>query len=103
LLRLNPSHRSCLYYLLPLRVRVNNFQKYRLPWCDGRCVQDPRTYSPRHSDTRLLAIPPSWSRVAETNPNYEAFTGFAQSCLFASYCNFDCNTCVAQPIRAMST
>ena len=38
-------------------------------WCDGRCVQDPGTYSPRHSDSRLLAIPASCSRVADYNPN----------------------------------
>ena len=29
------------------------------PWFDGRCVQTPRTYSPWHSDPRLLAIPTS--------------------------------------------
>jgi len=38
---------------------------------DGRCVQDPGTYSPRHSDSRLLAIPTSWSRVADSNPDYD--------------------------------
>src|SRR5690606_3400450 len=42
-----------------------------LPWCDGRCVQGPGTYSPRHSDPRLLAIPTSWSRVADSNPDYD--------------------------------
>ena len=41
----------------------------QLPWCDGRCVQSPGTYSPRRADPRLLAIPPSWSRVADSNPN----------------------------------
>ena len=29
----------------------------QLPWCDGRCVQGPGTYSPRHAVPRLLAIP----------------------------------------------
>ncbi len=43
--------------------------KAKLPWCDGRCVQDPRTYSPWHADPRLLAIPTSCTRVAEYNPN----------------------------------
>ena len=43
-----------------------------LPWCDGRCVQGPGTYSPWHSDPRLLAIPTSWSRVADSNPDYDA-------------------------------
>ena len=48
---------------------VTDFGRYQLPWCDGRCVQDPGTYSPRHSDSRLLAIPASCSRVADYNPN----------------------------------
>ena len=38
---------------------------------DGRCVQDPGTYSPRHSDSRLLAIPASCSRVADYSPNWD--------------------------------
>ncbi len=48
---------------------VTDFGHFRLPWCDGRCVQDPGTYSPRHADSRLLAIPASCSRVADYNPN----------------------------------
>ena len=32
----------------------------------------PGTYSPWHSDPRLLAIPTSWSRVADSNPDYDA-------------------------------
>src|SRR5690554_7133322 len=41
----------------------------QLPWCDGRCVQGPGTYSPRHAVPRLLAIPTSCRRVADDNPN----------------------------------
>ena len=48
---------------------VNDFGSSQLSWCDGRCVQGPGTYSPRHSDARLLAIPTSWSRVADSNLN----------------------------------
>ncbi|EFE93238.1 hypothetical protein GCWU000341_00003 [Oribacterium sp. oral taxon 078 str. F0262] len=48
---------------------VTDFGHYRLPWCDGRCVQDPGTDSPRHADPRLLAIPASCSRVADCSPN----------------------------------
>ena len=44
LLRLSPSHRSCPRPLLP----VADFRHSRLPWLDGRCVQGPGTYSPRH-------------------------------------------------------
>ena len=40
-----------------------------LPWLDGRCVQGPGTYSPWRADPRLLAIPASWSRIADSNPN----------------------------------
>ena len=46
-----------------------DFRQNQLPWCDGRCVQGPGTYSPRHADPRLLAIPTSCPRVAEDNPN----------------------------------
>ena len=41
----------------------------QLPWCDGRCVQGPGTYSPRHADPRLLATPTSCGRVAAHSPN----------------------------------
>src|SRR3954447_4922891 len=46
-----------------------DFGCYKLSWCDGRCVQDPGTYSPWHADPRLLAIPASCRRVAAYNPN----------------------------------
>src|SRR5690554_7770003 len=48
---------------------LTDFGCYQLSWCDGRCVQGPGTYSPRHSDPRLLAIPASCRRVAAYNPN----------------------------------
>ena len=54
---------------------VTDFGHIQLPWRDGRCVQDPGTYSPRHSDSRLLAIPASCSRVADYNPNWDGFFG----------------------------
>ena len=53
------------------RFWITDFGHYQLPWCDGRCVQDPGTYSPQHSDLRLLAIPASCSRVADYNPNWD--------------------------------
>lgn len=34
----------------------------------------PDYYSPQHSDSRLLAIPTSWSRVADSNPNLDALS-----------------------------
>jgi hypothetical protein len=47
----------------------------RLGWCDGRCVQGPGTYSPRHADPRLLATPTSRRRVAAFDPNWGRFYG----------------------------
>ena len=44
LLRLSPSH---WFYLRPL-LAVTDFRYPQLPWLDGRCVQGPGTYSPRH-------------------------------------------------------
>ena len=44
LLRLSPSYRFCPRSLLA----VTNFRHPQLPWLDGRCVQGPGTYSPRH-------------------------------------------------------
>ena len=53
----------------PLDGWAGDFGCRRLGWCDGRCVQGPGTYSPRHADPRLLAIPTSCRRVAACNPN----------------------------------
>src|SRR5574344_1031870 len=75
LLRLHPSHRLHLRQLPPFGW-VTDFGHFQLPWCDGRCVQDPGTYSPQHSDLRLLAIPTSWSRVADSNPDLGTLYGF---------------------------
>ena len=44
LLRLSPSHQFYPRSILA----VTNFRYPRLPWLDGRCVQGPGTYSPRH-------------------------------------------------------
>gem|GEM_PF-4923856 len=52
----------------PLPIR-SVFSHSRLCCLDGRCVQDPRTYSPRPSDPRLLLIPTSWGQVAAPNLN----------------------------------
>ncbi len=50
-------------------VRITAFDSYRLCCLDGRCVQDPITYSPRPADPRLLPIPTSWGRVSDPNLN----------------------------------
>ena len=78
-----------------------DFGHPQLPWCDGRCVQDPGTHSPRHSDPRLLATPTSCRRVAACSPNWDRLLGFAPDHSFASCCTGHCSTCVAQIVRGM--
>lgn len=55
------------------------------------------------ADASLLAIPTSCSRVADYNPNWEWFYGFALPCGFAAFCTIHCSTCVAPDIKAMRT
>ena len=62
LLRLNTSYRFYLGQLLTVIV----LRHTQLPLFDGRCVQGPGTYSPLPADQRLLAIPTSRSRVADS-------------------------------------
>ena len=69
LLRLHPPYQAYLRHRPPLTGWTSDFGYPRLGWCDGRCVQGPGTYSPRHADARLLAIPPSRSRVSDSDPN----------------------------------
>ena len=44
LLRLSPNHR---FRPRPI-LAATDFRRPRLSWLDGRCVQGPGTYSPRH-------------------------------------------------------
>src|SRR6185436_7417996 len=67
-----------------LAVCLAVFWLSQLPWCDGRCVQGPGTYSPRRADPRLLAIPTSWSRVADSNPNYERLSEIGSTLRFGN-------------------
>eukprot|EP01026_Neomeris_dumetosa_P055176 TRINITY_DN4_c0_g1_i3.p3 TRINITY_DN4_c0_g1~~TRINITY_DN4_c0_g1_i3.p3 ORF type:complete len:167 (-),score=9.37 TRINITY_DN4_c0_g1_i3:697-1197(-) len=83
LLRLHPSHETQSGNRPP-EGQTNYFFCIPLPWCDGRCVQGPGTYSPQHSDLRLLAIPTSWSRVADSNPDYEKFYGISSTSLLGN-------------------
>ena len=59
----------------PLDGWAGDFGCRRLGWCDGRCVQGPGTYSPRHADPRLLATPTSRGRVAACDPNWDRLSG----------------------------
>ena len=55
------------------------------------------------ADAPLLAIPTSWSRVADSNPNWARFYRFAPPRGLASHCTGHCSTCVALDVRAILT
>ena len=55
------------------------------------------------ADTPLLAIPTSWSRVADSNPNWAWLYGLAQPRGIASHCTRHCSTCAALVVRAILT
>lgn len=53
------------------------------------------------ADARLLANPASWSRVADSNPNWEWLWRLASCHQVATLCTIHCNTCVAPDVRAV--
>ena len=53
------------------------------------------------ADARLLANPTSWSRVADSSPNWDGFSRSASRRRVASLCGRHCNTCVAPDVRAV--
>ena len=53
------------------------------------------------ADIRLLAIPASRSRVADSDPNCDRFYRFAPPHEVAALCTGHCSTCVAQGVRAV--
>ena len=53
------------------------------------------------ADARLLANPASWSRVADSSPNYDRLWRFAPGHPVAAPCTGHCNTCVAPGVRAV--
>ncbi len=59
----------------------------------GGVYKAPGTYSPRHSDPRLLAIPTSWSRVADSIRTTIGFLRLASHRCVATLCTDHCSTC----------
>ena len=53
------------------------------------------------ADARLLAIPASRSRVADSDPNWDELLRLASSHLVAALCTRHCSTCVALDVRAV--
>ena len=66
-------------------------------------------YNPRErihgavADAPLLAIPASWSRVADSNLNWAQLYGLASPRGVATFCTGHCSTCAAQAVRAILT
>ena len=53
------------------------------------------------ADARLLAIPASRSRVADSDPDCDRLSGSAPARAVASLCAGHCSTCVAPDVRAV--
>ena len=53
------------------------------------------------ADARLLANPASWSRVADSSPNWEGISGLDTGRPDTALCTTHCNTCVAPDVRAV--
>ena len=74
----------------------------RLSWCDGRCVQNPRTYSTLRSWSAFTSdsnfMKSSCRLQSELRPD---LMGLASPRDFATHCSGHCSTCVAQGVRAM--
>lgn len=75
LLRLHPDHRSTLRASTTASFNRTGLLIHlganKLSERDGRCVQSPRTNSPRRTDSRLLAIPISRIQVS----GYDSYLG----------------------------
>jgi hypothetical protein len=73
----------------------------RLPWRDGRCVQDPETDSPRHASRDYLRFHLQRGELQPLLRTKIKFPEFAPDCTVASHCFDHCNMCVALPIKAI--
>ena len=94
-----------IFHLLETGSRKEVFQPHlpvRLPCYDLAGVYKARERIHRAmADARLLANPASWSRVADSNPYWDRFLGFAPRRRVAALCTGHCNTCVAPDVRAV--
>ena len=69
LLRLHPNHRPYLKRLAPLRVTTAISSTASFRDVTGGVYKARERIHRVVADTRLLAIPTSWSRVADSNPD----------------------------------
>ena len=103
LLRLSASYASYPGHLPPRRVSTASSGTTHFHRLTGGVYKARERIHRVVADTRLLAIPPSWSRVADSNPNWERLYRSAPPHGVASLCTVHCSTCAAPDIRAMMT
>lgn len=103
LLRLHPSHQPHLRRLSLLRVESATSGETNSHDVTGGVYKTRERIHGDVADSPLLAIPTSCSRVADYNPNWDRFLGFAPPHGLAAFCTGHCSTCVAPDIRAMRT
>ena len=94
----NPTFDSSLPTVRPLASGVTHFRGVT-----GGVNKARERIHPSVADLGLLATPTSWSRVADSNPNWARFCRFAPSRDIASHCTGHCSTCVALGVRAILT
>ena len=72
LLRLHPSHKPHRGNRPPLRVKQTTSGAIHSHGVTGGVYKARERIHRSNADLRLLAIPTSWSRVADSNPDYDA-------------------------------
>ena len=77
MLRLNPNHQPYLRRLPPLRVKITTSSIADSHGVTGSVYKARERIHRSNADLRLLAIPASWSRVADSNPDYDALSGIS--------------------------
>ena len=101
LLRLRPSHDARLRPLGPVRVPTRTSGAHHFHGVTGGVYKARERIHRIMADIRLLAIPASRSRVADSDPNCDRFCRFAPGHPVAALCTGHCSTCVAQGVRAV--
>src|SRR6266545_4676676 len=83
LLRLHPNHESHLRRLPPVRVRTPASGVTRFRGVTGGVYKARERIHRGVADPRLLATPPSWRRIAASNPNRDRLFGIRST---SRYC-----------------
>ena len=85
----------------PLAVRITTSSITSSHGVTGSVYKTRERIHRSNADLRLLAIPASWSRVADFNPNWDRLYRFAPLHSIASHCIGHYSTPVALDVRGM--